>query len=367
MTAGEGERRGGLRSLLAWARTALMMAPAALSLSIPRRDDRVVLGAAGPHVDNIVGLLAAGPPPRAMRLDIVASPEHRRDPRLLAAAAAAGARVLRRSSPRSAWAVARAGWILLPGHRKDVWHMALGRSRLVYINHGPWLKAMPPRPPSSWSVRWFRRLFGRYQVVLASTPDEVDDYLAWKGPDVKVIDLGYPRSSRLDEVAAQGLSPHKVGLWPTWKDFDDPSYTHALVRRLHGALVAAGVRDACVELRPHPVSRAKLPDLVVGPDDGRRPALVVTDFSSVAFDQAYVGGRLLLYSRVLQRYRDAHGVRARLLPWLRTSILAEEEALVDAVLEILVKGGRGVVPPSDLKPFDAGAFWRQLEGVARQA
>lgn len=348
------------KRLWAWLRTALLLVPAGLSLLVPRREGLVVAGAAGPHVDNIVGLLAAGRPPAWVDLVVVASPRHAQDPRLARAVEQAGGRVVRRSSPRALWAVARAAWILLPAHRRDAWQMALAGARLAYINHGPWMKAMPARPdPRRRSVRLFRRLFGRYRVVLASSEDELADYTEWKGgAGCQVVCLGYPRSAILDEAGRAGLRNDKVWLMPTWKDAADPSYSEGLARRLHAALVQAGVAGACVELKPHPLS--PLRPVTAGTPDDRRPGLVVTDFSSVAFDQEYLGGEVLLYSRIKQAYLAERGLRPSMHDWLEANLLEDEDALVAAAVDVVVRGRRGVPPALGLRPFDAGRFWDLL-------
>jgi hypothetical protein len=116
--------------------------------------------------------------------------------------------------------------------------------------------------------------------------------------------------------------------------------------------------EACVEYRPHPVT----PDepRVVGQDDGRPPALVVTDFSSVAFDQAYRGGAVLLYSQRLEEYLAVHGVRPALEAWLRRHVVSDPDELARRVVEVLAGRSRGVPAAAKLRPFDGAAFWRRL-------
>lgn len=339
---------------------ALLAVPKALSLLVPRRRGLVVVGAALDHIDNVIGVLSARPgPPPGTKVRVLASARHRKDSRLAAAVAALpDAKVLRPRSPATLWACLRADWVLVPNKRTDAWRFWLGRARLVYINHGPWMKVMDPPGRRNWQARLYDVLYGRYEVVLASAPGEVQDYRHWLGPGVDVLALGYPRSPVLDEQRREGTNPHKVGLWPTWKEFDDPTYNHDLARRVHAALVDAGVKDACVDYRPHHLGQDT--PLRLGPDDGRRPGLVVTDFSSVAFDQFYRGGKVLVYSRCLEQYLAQRGIRPALEPWLRKQAIQEEEALVRRVVAVVKGRGRGAPDPLRLQPFDSAAFWARL-------
>lgn len=343
-----------------WVVLAIFAVPKALSLLVPRRRDLIVLGAGLDHVENVLGVLSArpGPPPGTV-LRVIASPRHRADPRLVAAVAALpDAKILRRWSLPTLWACLRAGWVVVAYRRTEAWRFWLGRARLAYINHGPWMKRMAAPLGQGRVARLHRFLYGRIDLVLASVPDEVAEYHTWLGSDVEVLTLGYPRSPVLDAQRREGTNPHKVGLWPTWLEIEDPSYGPDLARRLHAALAGAGVADACVDYRPHPLSGAQA--LLLGHDDGRRPGLIVTDFSSVCFDQFYRGGKVLLYSRRLDAYLGKRGIRPQLEPWLREHVVQDEAALVRRVVAVVAGKAKGAPDPIDLQPFDSATFWRRL-------
>jgi hypothetical protein len=340
---------------------ALLALPKALSLLVPRSRRAVLVGARGPHLDNVLGLLLARPgPPPGVKVRVLASRRNLQDARLQAAVGSLpGARLVSDRSAAGVWWSLRAQWVVVPNRKEeDARRFWLGRARLVYLNHGPWMKRMaPPFPPAS-SVRLWTWLFGRFELVLASSDSEVGDYQAWFGPAVRVLSLGYPRSAYLDGLKAS-LAKDKVGLWPTWKRFDDPGYDSGLAARLHARVF--GRRRGCVEFRPHPLSG--LAPAAAGQDIPGRPAVLVTDFSSVAFDQLYLGGRVVLYSQVLDAYLAERGVRPAMEAWLLENLVANEAALAKQVAKVVAGTARGAPDPLSLRPFDSAAFWSTLEAT----
>lgn len=349
-----------LRFMLLASGYALLLLPKLLSLAVPKRKGLYVFGAGQAHVDNILGILLARPgPPAGCRIVVVASRQHRHNALLRQAVAALpDARIVARHGLPAVWACLRADWVLLPAFRRDAQQYWLSRSRLVYINHGPWMKAMPApiaRHRRRLLLEW---LFGRYKLVLASHEGEVADYRAWMGADVPVVCLGYPRAPLLDSRFARGTQPGKVGLYPTWKPFNDPSYTPELAARLAQGLHAAGVRDPCVRFSPHHLTGQ--PATTLGEDDGRPPQLLVTDFSSMAFDQFYGAGHVLLYSARIDDYLAARGLRPAMATWFRAHALRREADLQQQASAILHGRQDGVPAPFVLRPFQADRFWSLL-------
>lgn len=351
-------RIDGLGSLLLFI---LLTVPKALSLLVPRRRRLILIGAGRDHLDNILGVLMSKPgPPTEFRIVVLANKPNRQDPRLQAALATIpGARIVRKFSPLSVWMCLRAGWILVPAARIDVWRFWLGHARLVYVNHGAWLKTMNKSAEPDLVFRVWTRLFGRYVIALASHDGEVSDYLLWLDPGLKVCSLGYPRSALLDQVRARGLNPSKVGIYPTWKEFPDPTFQAGVARRVYDVMVGMGIDKPCVEFRPHHLAPEK--GVTLGVDDGRRPGILITDFSSVAFDQFYLGGKVLLYSRVATRYLRDRGIRPPLEVWLRDNLVDSEAALEKRLRNVLDERDAGVPTPFELKPFRSGEFWETLQ------
>jgi hypothetical protein len=337
----------------------LLALPKLLSLLVPRSRRIVLVGARGSHLDNVLGLLLARPGPApGVKVRVLASPKNLADGRLAAAVAALpGARIVRESTPAALWWSLRARWVLVPNLKhEDAHRFWLGRARLVYCNHGPWIKRMAPPYPTGRRAELGAWLFGRFRLALASHDGEVADYQAWFGPGVHVASFGYPRAAYLDGLKAT-FADRKVGLWPTWKRFDDDTYDAALAGRVHARVFAR--RAGCVEFRPHHLSGQE-PAMIGEPRPGR-PSVVVTDFSSVAFDQYYLGGRVLLYSKALAPFLAERGVRPAMEDWMRRHLIEDEETLLATLAKVVEGRAAGTPDPLHLRPFDSAAFWAWLE------
>lgn len=334
----------------------LFLLPKLFSLLVPRRNDLIVLGGGGLHIDNVTSVLLAQPkPPAELEIVVVVHPRHWRNPWLAKALnEVPNARAVRLRSFKAAWACLRATWVLVPNGREDVLRFWLGKARLVYLNHGFWIKSM-------WT-QWapFQRLvdvmFGRFAIVLASHENEVQDYRIWFGKGPQVVCLGYPRSALLDRRQAGKPDGGAVGLYPTWKEFEDRSYDAALARLLWERIVGQGI-PASLELRPHALSGIEPVKLGQATS---WPGLLVTDFSSMAMDQYYRGGKVLLYSTCTARYVAEVGLRAAMASWVTSHIVDEPERLAGRVVDVLRGVDEGVPPPCSLQPFDARAFWELL-------
>ena len=337
----------------------LSAVPKALSLLVPRSRRIVLVGARGDHLDNVLGLLLGRPgPARGVKVRVLASRKSRSDGRLAAAVAALpGARIVRDWTPAAMWWSLRARWVIVPNLKhEDAHRFWLGGARLVYCNHGPWIKRMAPPYPTGRRAEFAARLFGRFRLALASHEGEVADYQAWFGPGVHVASFGYPRAPYLDGSKAT-MSERTIGLWPTWKRFDDGTYDAALARRVHDRVFSR--RPGCVEFRPHQLS-GQAP-ATIGEKRPGRPAVLVTDFSSVAFDQYYLGGRVLLYSKALAPFLAERGIRPAIEEWLRRHLIQDEATLMEALEDVVEGEADGAPDPLRLRPFDSAAFWAWLE------
>jgi hypothetical protein len=335
--------------------------PKALSLLVPRSHRIVLLGARGSHLDNVLGLLLARPGPSpGVKVRVLASRRNLSDGRLVGAVAGLpGASIVKDYTPASVWWSLRARWVIVPNLKEEDTHRFwLGRARLVYCNHGPWIKGMAPPYPVGGFARFWMWLFGRFELVLASHDGEVADYQAWFGPDVRVVSLGYPRGPYLDGMKPT-LARDKIGLWPTWKRFDDPTYDVGLAERVHAHVF--GKKPGCVDFRPHHLSGLQ-PATIGAPTPGR-PAILVTDFSSVAFDQFYLGGRVVLYSKVLVPFLGERGVRPTMAQWMRAHLLEDEAKLLSTLARLQTGTAMGTPDPLHLRPFDPGRLWGMLEAA----
>jgi hypothetical protein len=332
--------------------------PKALSLLVPRSRRVVLVGARGNHLDNVLGLLLGRPGPApGVKVRVLASRKNLADGRLASAVAGLpGARIVREWTPAAMWWSLRARWVIVPNLKhEDAHRLWLGRARLAYLNHGPWIKRMAPPYPAGRRAELSAWLFGRFRLALASHDGEVADYQAWFGPGVHVASFGYPRAPYLDGLRAD-LTERKVGLWPTWKRFDDDTYDANLAQRVHGHVF--GRRAGCVEFRPHYLSGQG--PATIGPPTPGRPAVLVTDFSSVAFDQYYLGGRVVLYSKALAPFLAERGVRPAMEAWMRRHLVQDEATLLDTLRKVVEGKAAGTPDPLHLRSFDPAAFWAWL-------
>lgn len=349
----------GLKSLPILALYLLLLPVKLLSLLVPKKENLIVVGI-GKLPENALSILR-GYDARSARgqLVIIIPKNHRYMAHAqLMISDVPTARIVNRHTLGAAWCTLRASWVLVTGGRSDVQLFWLSRARLAYLNHGIWLKEPTIVTSRRTADRMIDIFFGSYVIGLASHSGEIDLYQRMLGPNTRVLDLGYPREPWLRCKVERGLNPTKIGIYPTWKSFSDHTYNHDFCRRLQKAVAEVLPESICIEYQPHPISPDK--PLTLGDDDGRPPGIVITDFSSLAFDQAVLGGHVLLFSKVTEEYLIGRGVRREYEQWLRKHMITNEDELVRKISILLKDGSGSTHPPVDLRPFNMNEFWSLL-------
>ncbi|CAN5267825.1 CDP-glycerol glycerophosphotransferase family protein [soil metagenome] len=333
---------GNARKLLALPLYAL---GAAAGLLVPRSRHRWVFGSGQGIGGGALALYrhAAQADP-ALRLDWLA-----RDDRDRAAAAALGIPAVVKTSPRGLWRTLRAGVVVVTHGFGDVNRFGTRGGFVVQLWHGIPLKLIQLDAPATMRLaipgdRWLRPLLRRFYrrgyraIDLVPAASAVvaerlrtafglgDDRVVVTGdPRDDVLSPGNPAAARAALFAALGTDDDgsRVLLYaPTWRDGDpDPGVPSSdQWMSLAGHLEES---HSLLVLRPHPLGVGDYRDglgvspriMLLGSDRVTAitpllPAvdLVITDFSSVAFDDSLTGGPILFLAPDEAAYVNSRGL-----------------------------------------------------------
>jgi CDP-glycerol glycerophosphotransferase (TagB/SpsB family) len=314
-------------------------------LLVPRSGRRWVFGSGQGIGEGALALYRhAEEQDPTLRLDWLA-----RDERDRAAAAALGIPSVVKTGPRGLWLTLRAGVVVITHGFGDVNRFGARGGFVVQLWHGIPLKLIQLDSPATtrlsfpggWRLRPLLRRFYRrgYQAIdlLPASSAMVAERLrtAFGLPTDRVVVTGDPRDDVLspgDPAAARAAlfaalgdadDGSRVLLYaPTWRDGDpDPGVpTSAQWMSLATHLEESG---SLLLLRPHPLGVGDYRD---GPSASARirllgldavteinpllPAfdLLITDYSSIAFDYSLTGGPILFLAPDEAAYVDSRGL-----------------------------------------------------------
>jgi CDP-glycerol glycerophosphotransferase len=319
-------------------------------LLVPRSNDRWVFGCGSGIGEGSLALYqharAADP---GLTLTWLA-----RDERDRAAAAALGVPAVLKSGRRGLWLTLRAGVAVVTHGFGDVNRYGLRGAAVVQLWHGVPLKLVQLDSPATLRVsvplvsrqlrgllrRFYRRGY-RAIAMMPAASELVAERLrtAFALPAGRVVVTGDPRDDVLSRGSAEdrvatarallsgalglGLDGARVLLYaPTWRDGEaDPAVpTAAEWARIDGWLRFA---DAVLVVRPHPHG---VGDYAAGIDSSDRihllaahrqsdltpilaaVDLLITDYSSVAFDYSLPGGPILFIAPDEEAYASSRGL-----------------------------------------------------------
>ena len=278
-----------------------------------------------------------------------------RDGAEVAAAAAQGIRAVRKSSLPGLWATLRAQVVVVTHGFGDVNRFGVRGAFVVQLWHGIPLKLIHLDSPAtlrtgmlpgSKVVRgMLRRMYAHASAAISLMPAASlvaagRLRTAFGLPSSRVIVTGDPRDDVLSRgtaaerraLARQGLSPvlplHKfpgcrVLLYaPTWRDGErDPGVpTPAQWQRIAAYLE---LTDSVLAIRPHPLGVGEylggttayprillLTPKQLGDVTPVLPAIdvLITDYSSIAYDFALTGGSIVFFAPDLEEYRRSRGL-----------------------------------------------------------
>ncbi|GAB3033186.1 CDP-glycerol glycerophosphotransferase family protein [Parafrigoribacterium mesophilum] len=304
-----------------------------------------------------------------------------RDSTEVAAAAHHGIRAVRKRGPRGLWATLRAQVVVVTHGFGDVNRFGVRGAFVVQLWHGIPLKLIHLDSPATLRTglrfgstvlqRLLRRMYAHASAAIslmpAASPVAATRLRTAFGlPAERVVVTGDPRDDVLCRgTAAERLAAAREALStvlplhefhgcrvllyaPTWRDGErDPGVPTPLQWQAIAAYLE--LADAVLLIRPHPLG---VGEYVAGTTAYRRvmllgsnqlrditpvlPAIdvLITDYSSIAYDFALTGGSLVFLAPDLERYRRSRGLYQ---PYSQFSGGTETDSW-DGVLEVLRHG-----------------------------
>jgi CDP-glycerol glycerophosphotransferase (TagB/SpsB family) len=288
----------------------------------------------------------------------------------------------------------RAGWVVVNFYTRDV-HVVLGRGAVVLnLWHGLPLKRIghdfTGQIVHDDDSRWFGSLVRSATTdlrppdfVLSTTPRVSTHFsTAFRLAEGQCLEFGYPRCDPLfhDSRPPDPLLVHSLDMWqrlrdarfvvgyfPTWRDDgrDFISVSGLSLRELAETVRDEGGLFVC-KLHPHTVRTSDTGgvQLLDGDDDASAflnlCSILITDYSSVAFDFLLLDRPLIYYVPDLDDYRETRGFYYSIEEAMPGPLIREPAELLRSVQETIRSGFR----VSDRASAVRTLFWGDYCGGA---